>query len=71
MKSWMLKTALLALALGLILTGARMLREAHAAERHEGRGVAPEDGAKIYRQRMQETDRLMHDEDGLSVSWTR
>ena len=71
MKSWMLKTVLLAIAFGLLLTGARMLRDAHASGRYEGSGVAPAEGARIYRQRLQETDRLINDEDGLSVSWTR
>lgn len=71
MRSWMLKMVLLVLGCGLLLTGAKKLREVHVTRDVESHGVDPYDGARIYQQRMQETERILNDKSELTVSWNR
>ena len=69
MPTWMVKTVLLVLGCGLLMTGAKMLRAVQIRRSVEAQGIDPNDGGKIYQQRLQETDRLLHDDGTLAVSW--
>ncbi|MFO7675845.1 MAG: hypothetical protein R6X12_05980 [bacterium] len=71
MKSWMLRALMLVLGCGLVLTGARMLKNAQVRSDIECHGVDPADGARIYQQRMEDTDRLLRGDEDISVSWHR
>jgi hypothetical protein len=71
MKRWMMKAVLLVLGCGMMLAGVKMLRDVQVRRNVETHGVDPDDGAKIYRQRMQDTDRLLDDREAPAVSWNR
>ena len=71
MRNWMLRALMLVLGCGLILTGAKMLKNAQVGRQIECHGVDPEDGGRIYQQRMEGTDRLLRGDEDLSVSWHR